>query len=230
MNIIAIDPSLISTAVCVNDVMFNYCRYTDAHGKNGTLSKWYDKLEKIVNFKYVEYDNFDNYSDGEIIKLRNYNKITDDIVSDILNNIDLNDETKMVTEGYSFASNPTSIIDLVSFSTLLRNKIFERVTEDILVLSPSTLKLESCKLTYKPINIGKKTEKLVYQNNDGIKGGSFTKREMVISMMDNDKIQTPFAIHCRSIRDELLATTKISKPYDDICDSQMLSEIVKAKY
>jgi hypothetical protein len=39
MNIVTIDPSLISTAVIVNNKMFNYCRKNNAFGKKG-LTKW----------------------------------------------------------------------------------------------------------------------------------------------------------------------------------------------
>jgi hypothetical protein len=52
-----------------------------------------------------------------------------------MNNIDKSLPTKIGIEGYSFSSNAGAIIDLVTFSTLLRKKLFD-LSEDILVLSP----------------------------------------------------------------------------------------------
>ena len=57
---------------------------------------------------------------------------------------------------------------LVTFSTLLRKKLFDYISQDITIMAPSTLKIEACKLTYAPINEGKKKIKLVYKNNDGV--------------------------------------------------------------
>ena len=47
MNLIGIDPSLISTAVCVNGKVFNYCREKDALGKKG-MFKWYKLADELV--------------------------------------------------------------------------------------------------------------------------------------------------------------------------------------
>ena len=167
MNIIGIDPSLISTALVIGNEkefkIFNYCKEDNISTKTG-LKKWFKSCEQYVNYKNITYDNYDNYSNGEIIKLHDYNKITDNIIKDILDNINPDEETKIGIEGYSFASNFGDIIDLVTFSTLLRSKIIDKVTKDLTIISPSGLKLESCKLTYKPINIGKKKEKLKYVN------------------------------------------------------------------
>ena len=194
-NIVAIDPSLISTAVVVSSgdtfKIYNYCRESAAYGKTG-LKKWYKMAEEHVTYKFISYREYKDYSEGELIKLKDYDTVTDSIISDILSNIDPKKPTKVGIEGFSFGSVSGDLIDLVTFSTLLRKKLFDIVSQDIFVMSPSTLKLESCKLTYPPIikESGKKkiTYKEEYRNNMGIPGGSFTKREIFYSIIENDNL------------------------------------------
>lgn len=227
-NIIGIDPSLISTAVVINGEMFNYCREKDAANKSG-LSKWFKMCEQYMTLRYITYREFENYSDGELIKLKDYDKISDLIINDIKNNIDPNKETIIGIEGYSYSSDAGAIIDLVTFSTLLRKKIFDHISENILVFSPSTLKLESCKLTYPVKDIGKKKPKLEWRNYEGIAGGKFTKREMYLSIYDNPNLNDPWATHIKTIKDEMFEGKSIKKPYEDMNDSYLIYTILKDK-
>jgi hypothetical protein len=226
MNYIALDPSLISTALVVNGKIFNYCREDDACCKTG-LSKWYKLCEQHINYKWISYRKFGNYSEGELIKLKDYDLITDNIIKDILDNIDTSMPTQIGIEGYSFSSDPNSIIDLVTFSTLLRKKLFDLVSEDILVLSPSSLKQLACKLTYKPIDIGKKKSKLEWRNNYGISGGKFTKTEMFLSIVENNEIKDSWFNLCKQIKEEVLSNKSIKKPLEDTNDCVLLYYILK---
>jgi hypothetical protein len=230
MNIVAIDPSLISTALVVTSgdtfKMFNYCRESSAFGKKG-IKKWFKLAEQYVTYKFIEYREFDDYSEGEITKLKDYDKITDDIIKDILDNIDPSKPTKIGIEGYSFSSTAGSIIDLVTFSTLLRKKLFDMISEDIIILSPSTLKLESCKLTYAPINIGIKKEKWVYKNKIGISGGSFTKTDIFLSIVENENQDDYWTKHCKLVKSDILSVSTIPKPYEDLNDSFTIFYILK---
>ncbi len=81
MNFIGLDPSLISTAMVVNGKIFNYCREKDAMNKSG-YSKWFKYCEDKITFRFIEYRQSENYSDGELIKLKDYDKITDQIIKD----------------------------------------------------------------------------------------------------------------------------------------------------
>lgn len=224
-NIVTIDPSLISTALVVSSgdtfKMYNYCRETSAFGKKG-ITKWFGMAEQYITYKFIEYRKFKDYSEGELVKLKDYDKISDDIIKDINSNIDPNKPTKIGIEGYSFSSTAGDIIDLVTFSTILRKKLFDLISEDITVLSPSTLKLESCKLTYPPINIGIKKEKWVYRNNIGISGGSFTKREIFLTIIENNNWSDYWTKHCKSVQNEVLGISKIPKPYEDINDAFLI--------
>lgn len=228
-NIIGLDPSLISTALSVSNgstmKLFNYCRETSATGKTG-LKKWFKMSEDYVTLRYIEYREFESYSEGELIKLKDYDKISDMIIHDIETHIDKSQETIIGIEGYSFNSDAGDLIDLVTFSTLIRKKLYDYISKDITVLSPSTLKLESCKLTYPAIDIGKKKPKLEYRNYDGIAGGNFTKREMLMSIIDNTNLKDEWAEHLRDVKDDLLSIKKVEKPYEDVNDAYLIYNIL----
>ena len=66
----------------VNGKLFNYCREKDAMNKSG-LSKWFKYCEDRINLKFINYRKFENYSEGEITKLKDYDKITDQIIKTI---------------------------------------------------------------------------------------------------------------------------------------------------
>ena len=234
MNIVAIDPSLISTALVVTSgdtfKMFNYCRESSAFGKTG-IKKWFKLAEQYVTYKFIEYREFEDYSEGEITKLKDYDKITDDIIKDILDNIDPSKPTKIGIEGYSFSSTAGDIIDLVTFSTLLRKKLFDMISEDITVLSPSTLKLESCKLTYPPIikEIGgkKPRQEFIWRNTIGISGGKFTKTDMFLSIVENNNLNDFWSKHCKLVKSDILSVSTIPKPYEDINDGFTIFQYLK---
>ena len=229
-NIIAIDPSLISTALVVSSgdtfKIYNYCRESKAFGKRG-ITKWFGLAEEFITYKFIEYREYKDYSEGELVKLKDYDKISDTIITDILENIDPKKPTKIGIEGYSFSSSNGDIIDLVTFSTILRKKLFDKISEDIFVLSPSTLKLESCKLTYPPINIGIKKEKWIYKNKIGISGGSFTKSDMLLAIVDNDSLDDYWAKHCKFTKTDILEPKQIQKPYEDVNDAYLIYMVLK---
>ena len=236
-NIVALDPSLISTALVVSSgdtfKMYNYCRESSVFGKTG-IKKWFKLAEQFVTYKFITYREFKDYSEGELTKLKDYDKITDDIISDILSNIDSSKPTKIGIEGYSFSSKNGDIIDLVTFSTLLRKKIFDQISEDIIVMSPSTLKLESCKLTYPPIvtETGKKVKKVKveYRNNLGLAGGSFTKTDMFMVIVENNKMSDFWTKHCKLVKSDVLGVATIPKPYEDVNDAFLIYNFLKNNY
>lgn len=234
MNIIAIDPSLVSTALIVSSgdsfKIYNYCRESAVFGKKG-IRKWFGFAEEYVTYRFVKYRTFDNYSDGELIKLKDYDDVTDNIIEDILKNIDPDKHTRVGIEGYNFGAQVGDLLDLVTFSTLLRKKLYDRVTNDIIVMSPSTLKLDSCKLTYEPIikeiGIRVKKTKIEHRNNLGIPGGKFTKNDMYLAIIENNKISDYWIDHCKLMKQELTSVSTIPKPYEDVNDSFLIYHIIK---
>lgn len=231
MNFIGIDPSLISTAVVVNGKILNYCRESKVMLKSG-MSKWFKSAEQYCTYRFITYREFDNYSDGELTKLKDYDRITEMIIDDILVNINPGEESIIGIEGYNFGATVGDLIDLVTFSTLLRKKLFDRVSENIIVLSPSTLKLEACKLTYDPIvkEIGKKVKRIeyTYKNKLGISGGKFTKRDMALTIIENEKIDDPWFKYLKLIKTELLEVKDIQKPHEDVNDAVLIYHILKS--
>lgn len=233
MNFIGIDPSLISTAVVVNGHIINYCRESSAYTKSG-LSKWFKSAEQYCKYEFIEYRSFSDYSTGELTKLKDYDYITDRIVSDIIDIINIDEETFVGIEGYNFGAQVGDLVDLVTFSTLLRKKIFDRISENIIVFSPSTLKLESCKLTYEPITkiIGKKNPRVEYEyrNLIGIPGGKFTKKDMCLSIIENNSISNRWFDYIKSIKSEIMLGKNIPKPHEDINDAVLLYFIIKQQF
>ena len=219
-NYIGLDLSLSSTGlfILLADGTEHYFNYKN----NDKLSKWHKTLS-YVNYRDYHVKKFNNYSDNEISKLLEYNKITDIIIKDILSIIPDLSTTIVTTEGFSYgSSNTISLIDLITYATLLRNKLLTYKLHDFIIKSPSTLKLETCKLTYKPIEkqIGGKKPRIeyIYKNTIGISGGRFQKTEMVQSLLDNtgiiNKIKTTLSMHT-----DLLKMKSIPTPISDIVDA-----------
>lgn len=226
MNYIGIDPSLISTGMVVNGKLFNYCRESDASNKSG-LSKWFKYTEGKLTLRFIDFHFYEDYSEGEIVKLNDYDVITTQIIKDIKDNINKDEPSVVAIEGYSYSSEVGYIIDLVTFSTLLRKKIYDYITKDILVLSPSSLKVEACKLTYTPINEGKKKEKWVYKNNDGVSAGNFTKHGMFLCIAENKELNDDWIKLCKSLKSDIMGISKVPKPFEDVNDSFLLYNILK---
>ena len=234
MNFIGIDPSLISTAVVVNGNITNYCCESKVMTKTG-MSKWFKSAEQYCTYKYINYRDFDNYSDGELIKLKDYDLITDNIIDDILSKINIEEETYIGIEGYNFSAQVGYLVDLVAFSTLLRKKLYDSVSNNIIIFSPKTLKLESCKFTYPPIlkEVGKKKKKIEieHRNPIGIPGGSFTKTDMCLAIIDNlNSDNDKWFTYLKSIKTEIMAGKNIPKPHEDINDAVLLYHILKKQF
>jgi hypothetical protein len=146
------------------------------------------------------------------------------IIDEILKSINIDEKTYCQIEGYSFSKNTSSILDIVSLSTLIRSNLIKSINNiDISIISPSTLKLESCKLVYKPINIGKRKPKYKFVNNQGISGGSFKKPQMYRAIVEGN-IDTPIYNMLVSYKD-LMDREKIPNPIEDIIDATFACKI-----
>lgn len=228
MNYISIDPSLTSTAVVINDRIFNYVSEDKACTKSG-LSKWYKIFEELITYRFTNYNKSSNYSDEQISKLLDYNEVTDLIIDDIRENINQKDGCIIGIEGFSYSSNAGPLIDLVTYSTLLRIKLFEKISNNIKIYSPSTLKLNSCMMTYTHTTKGKKNPKIVCKNYEGMSGGSFKKREMYLSLIENENNQDPYVNLLREYKSDL-DKMNIPKPIEDVNDAIIISKYLKLTY
>lgn len=215
-NYIGIDISLNSTAIYIeSDKGISILSFTNKKDNNMYIKE----LNRYgVIFFHYNREKSEDYSTNEILKLRHYNKISDTIIDEIISRVSLSKKTCCQIEGYSFSKNTSSILDIVSLSTLIRSKLITNISDiDITIISPSSLKLEACKMVYEPINIGKKKPKYQYRNNQGISGGSFKKPQMYRAMIEG-KIQSPILDMLVSNSD-LMDRDKIPNPIEDIIDS-----------
>lgn len=223
MNIVAIDPSLISTAVVAGGPggfkILNYCRDSDVYGKKG-MGKWYKACEGHVSYRMIATTPHSGYSEGEVAKLQDYDRTTGMVIGDLGDVLDLGLATDVGIEGYNFGAKVGDLVDLVAFSTILRHKLL-LVGARVEVVSPMTLKQDACKLAYPPVDVGVRKPKLVWKNPQGIAGGLFTKREIFQSIVDSGATDY-WACHCRDVADEILALRSVPKPYEDVNDAYVL--------
>jgi hypothetical protein len=223
-NYIGIDISINSTAIYIlSNRGESILSFTNKKNNNIYIKE----LENCgVSIFYQNRGQSDEYSESEILKIKHYLKLSEEVFSEIIKKIDLNEKTYCQIEGYSFSKNTSSILDIVSLSTLIRSKIVDGIENlEIFIISPNSLKLESCKLVYKPIDIGKKKTKLKYVNNQGIPGGSFKKPHMFRSMLEG-KFKTKISEMLNDYS-HLMERDKIPNPIEDIIDSIFTCLILK---
>lgn len=215
-NYIGIDISLNSTAIYIESN--KGCKIISINNKkdNNIYIKELDRYG--VDFIHFESDKSETYSDNEILKLKRYDKIANIVCDRCLSYIDVSEKTYCQIEGYSFSKNTSSILDIVSFSTLVKTYLLKRINNiEMSIISPSSLKLEACKMSYEPINVGIKKPKYIYTNNQGISGGSFKKPEMYRALLESkiDVYIKPMLIEYK----HLLDRSKIPNPIEDIIDA-----------
>ena len=229
MNIIGIDPSLTCTALVVNDKKFIYAK--EEYGiseKTQKMKKWFELCHPFITYRWINYTKSLIHSDSEILKLVQYDLITNNIIEDIKSNLIPNEPIKIGIEGYSYSSSSGPLIDLVTFSTLLRNKLIKEITSDIKIIQPASLKLEAAKLTYAPIIKGVKVKKYEYRNKDGLAGGSFKKPDMLMALVDNNNINCEWVKLLRYNADMIKELNTVPKPIEDMNDAKLLYEILKS--
>lgn len=228
MDIITIDPSLTCTAVCINGTFHVYASTHIAFTKSGKLKGWFEQMEPYAEFKFFDqYDSSLPYSQLEVAKLSTYDFITDSIMSDIALNLhqDANDALVCI-EGYSYSSATSAIIDLVTFSTLLRSKLQKELHAKLIVVSPSTLKVKACEFTYGEC-VNDKGKIIPCRNPDGISGGRFKKHEIFKALIDNPQLaEDPYVNLLRNDFIGIMYLASVPKPVEDINDSKILYELI----
>jgi len=216
INTIGIDISLNSTATTLSDGEKTYILSFNNKKDN---NKWITELGSAgVDITQIYRKTSDDYSKNEIVKLTDFIRISDQIVSKIISYLNPSLDTFCVIEGYSFSRNTSSILDIVSLSTLIKTSLLSKINNiTIEILSPLTLKLEACKMVYPPTVIGSRKKKLKWVNPQGISGGSFKKQHMFQAFLDlkpdNNLYKTLYHYN------DLVNREKIPNPIEDIIDS-----------
>lgn len=225
-NYIGIDISMNSTAVFIeSDLGKKILSFTNKKDNNIYIKELYSCG---VDFSHISREKSEDYSENELIKIKHFDYISTQLINKCLKYINLNEKTYCQIEGYSFSKNTSSILDIVSFSTLIRVYLLKYIPNiELNIISPSSLKLEACKISYKPVNIGIKKEKLVYMNNDGVSGGSFKKKDMYQALLDSN-ISTPITNMLFNYS-YLLDRDKIPNPIEDIIDAIFACVVKKSE-
>jgi len=233
MIFIGLDVSKNSTALCIeksNKVsLYNYTTKKDNN-------IWVKDTTPFIKYRHINYNysTEKDYSKSEMIKLNEFDKITDLIITDIFDNIKILDSVKIGIEGYAYkAKGP--VFDLIEYTTFLKYKLMTKMGKysTIQIISPLTLKSECCKMVYKPRIelVGKRIikEVLHYENTKGIQSNKFDKWDMFHALIDSD-IKMELKDWCKEYKDQIAKNKDVPKPLDDAIDSVFLVEIMKKQY
>ena len=95
-----------------------------------------------------------------------------DVVKDILSVINVDDDTTIYLEGYSYGQSVGPLIDLIGIGSSIRSKLYENIPNivEMKIIAPKSLKLITCEMAYGAVikDIGKRKPKIVkvINNND----------------------------------------------------------------
>jgi len=234
MNFIGIDTSKVSTSMVIET---GEKEYIFSYNTNKPTYKWNKNINHIVKIRTYEYDNsIENYSETEFDKLKNFSKISNDLLEDIISTIVSTEPTIIYIEGYSYGRDSSQIIDLVGIGSIVRAKIYENIPniKQIKIIAPKSLKLIACEMVYgyEMVDIGKKKEKIVKvinTNKDSKKGGDFDKKDMFELILESTTPCILDSFYTDNL-DEILSLKTFPKPLEDINDAWLLKEIIKYEY
>lgn len=223
MNIITIDPSLNCTAVVVNDHKAIITSEGFCKTKKGSFTKWFELCEKYIEYYVIkDMEHNPDFSLNSMNKLMRDYEICDHISKFISKHVEPDKDTKVFIEGYSFSSVSGPLIDLVELGTLIRNTAL-KITNNITIIPPKTLKLNACRFAYgETIEKGK----VILKNKNGVKGGSFTKKEMLDCLVDSN-IKCDWVEFLRINYQLIINNKNIPKPIEDINDAKLMYDINK---
>ena len=234
MNIVGIDISKNSTGISImrNDeiILFNFTTTKKSY-------VWIKKVLDNIDFEFITYthESIKSYSEKEIIKLREFDKVSDIIFNKVLGNIDKTQKTYISIEGYNFGKNTNSIIDIVTLSTLIRKKLYEGIPNlvEMVILSPLTVKSKTCEMVYGSTITEttnkkgvKKITKKINKSPDDITGTKFQKHDMLKAIIDLN-VDVKLNQFLKDNKDELLSYKNIPKPFDDLIDAMFIMLILK---
>jgi hypothetical protein len=219
MNLIGIDISIDSTGMSIfRDDEVIFLNFTVQKRNAG----WIKKTMEAIDYEFINYTykDIDNYTESEIMKLREFDHVTDLIYEKIKGNINKKEKTIIAIEGYNYRlKNTNSIIDIVTFSTLLRLKILQLPRLDkLIIISPMTVKSKTAELVYGFELSPKAKNKKINKNKEGVAGGDFDKKDMMKALIElngEDKLSKVL----EKYKCDLLKLKNVPKPWDDIIDS-----------
>lgn len=211
-NLVAIDFSINSPAISIYNIeskKYSFISFGNAKtflNKKGkplsTYSGYVDLQEVIEVVQYERSKQIDVY----VIDQRN--KTVDAIQLSKIVTTYLPPDSLVAIEGFSFASQSRSFIDTILFNAILRADII-KLFSNIVVFSPSEIK------------------------RFATSNGNANKISMFKSFLniENDFIkQTPFYKYCNNNQNKLINKDELKKPFDDVCDSIWILELLKNRF
>lgn len=149
MNYLAVDFSLNSPGICIfNDKRKDYHFISYIKPKTGTKAeqKLQEELSLLKDVTLVSQPNFTNnesFSSAELLKIKRYDKMADDIINLVLQNSFDGDGFTIAFEGTSYGSKmgTNNMIDMAAGAAILKLKLLKTLSpEDILTVAPTTIK------------------------------------------------------------------------------------------
>lgn len=149
VNYISIDFSLNSPGICVyNDKKKRYHFISYIKAKTGTkkeqaIQEEISILKDVTLIHQPDFNKDSEYSSGELLKIKRYDRMADDIINLILQESQPNDGFHVSFEGTSYGSKmgTNNIIDMAAGAAVLKLKILKTLKpEDINTVAPTTIK------------------------------------------------------------------------------------------
>jgi hypothetical protein len=210
MNFVAVDFSLNSPGICVyNDKSKKYHFISYIKPKTGTKQeqKFQEELALLKDVTLIHQPDFtkeEGYSDGELAKVKRYDRMADEIINLIMQNSFEGDGFTIAFEGTSYGSKmgTNNMIDMAAGAAILKLKMLKALKpEDLLTIAPTSIKKFAGKG-----NMNKLELFSAFQAN--------TIQDQVLAKSDFYKLVS--ALECGS---------KIPKPLDDLVDAFFLAAL-----
>ena len=149
MNFLAVDFSLNSPGICIyNDKSKKY--HFVSYMKPGTGTKAEQKLQEelslladVTLINQPDFTNTETFSSAELLKVKRYDKMADDIINLVLQNSFEGDGFTIAFEGTSYGSNggTNNMIDMAAGAAILKLKLLKTINpDDIKTVAPTTIK------------------------------------------------------------------------------------------
>jgi hypothetical protein len=210
MNFVAVDFSLNSPGICIyNDKSKKYHFISYIKPKTGTKQeqKFQEELGMLKDVTLIHQPDFtkeEGYSDGELAKVKRYDRMADEIINLIMQNSFEGDGFTIAFEGTSYGSKmgTNNMIDMAAGAAILKLKMLKALKpEDLLTIAPTAIKKFAGKG-----NMNKLQLFSAFQAN--------TIQDQVLAKSDFYKLVS--ALECGS---------KIPKPLDDLVDAFFLAAL-----
>jgi len=210
MNFVAVDFSLNSPGICIyNDKSKKYHFISYIKPKTGTKQeqKFQEELALLKDVTLIHQPDFtkeEGYSDGELAKVKRYDRMADEIINLIMQNSFEGDGFTIAFEGTSYGSKmgTNNMIDMAAGAAILKLKMLKALKpEDLLTIAPTSIKKFAGKG-----NMNKLELFSAFQAN--------TIQDQVLAKSDFYKLVS--ALECGS---------KIPKPLDDLVDAFFLAAL-----